>query len=236
MSYTVQRTSRRGSVASAAFYDTLFPLTENPIGGTDWFRGLADGGSWTDPQTGLASDGTTHIAFGTQANGTTPPFDDSVACLRMLFPQNQYAQGVIFNAAADQIEVELTVSSTIVNGSIQLYEADYIFSGTNTCDLKLVRWNGAVNSFTPLNGNVPLVTGLNISTGTTHRLSRIGNILTGTRNGSTIYTYDLAANFVADGSNILTGGTPGHAYWDRSLTSGANRNTMGWSRFTAGAL
>lgn len=232
----MQRTSRRGSVASAAFYDTLFPLTENPIGGTDWFRGLADGGNWTDPQTGLASDGTTHIAFGTQVASPAPPFDDSVACLRMLFPQNQYAQGVIFNAAADQIEVELTVNSTIVNGRIQLYEKDLIFSGTNTCDVKLVRWNGALNSFTPLNGDVPVVTGLNISTGTTLRLSRIGNTLVGTRNGSTIYTYDLAANFVADGSNILTGGTPGHAYWDRSLTSGANRNTMGWSRFTAGAL
>jgi hypothetical protein len=197
---------------------------------------LADGGNWTDPQTGLASDGTTHIAFGTQVASPGPPFDDSCACLRGLFPANQYAEGTIFNAAADQIEVELGVRATIVNGNIQVYEGDYIFSGTNTCDLKIVRWNGLVNDFTPLNGNVPVVTGLNISTGTKLRMAINGNIITLFRNGVLIATYDLLANFVADGSLILGAGNPFMGFWDRSLASGANRNTMGWSRFTAGAL
>jgi nitrous oxidase accessory protein NosD len=84
-----------------------------------------------------------------------------------------------------------------------------------------------------LNGGANVVTGLDISTGTIQRASITGNVITGTRNGSTIFTYDLNANFVADGSLIWNDGNPGMGFWDRSLSSGANRNTMGWSKFTA---
>jgi hypothetical protein len=64
-------------------------------------------------------------------------------------------------------------------------------------------------------------------------MSISGNIITFTRNGVSIATYDLLANFVADGSLILGTGNPGMGFWDRSLSNGANRNTMGWSTFSA---
>jgi hypothetical protein len=216
----------------SASFTTTFPSTENPINGTDWVRGFSDGASWTDPQSGLASDGTTHIAFGTQTASPAPPFDDSISHLRG-FPADHYAEGTVFNAAADQIEIELLLRFAITNGNARGYEFDYVFSGTNTCNLALVRWNGSLGSFTVLNGGANVVTGLDISTGTIQRASITGNVITGTRNGSTIFTYDLNANFVADGSLIWNDGNPGIGFWDRSLSSGANRNTMGWSKFTA---
>jgi hypothetical protein len=225
----------RGGVGAVAqnSYTTSFPVTENPLlEGGIWVRGGSEGGSWTDPQTGPNSSATGQIAFGTQVASPGPPFDDSVAHLIDFLP-NHYAEGVIFNAATDQIEVELLVRANISNGSIQLYEGDYVFSGANTCDLHLVRWNGPLNSFTELHGGTAIVTGLDISTGTTHRMSISGNIITFTRNGVSIATYDLLANFVADGSLILSTGNPGMGFWDRSLSSGANRNTMGWSTFSA---
>jgi hypothetical protein len=222
--------------AGLPFFTTNFPATENPLNQSGvWVRGGTEGTSWTDPQTGPNSSSSGQIAFGTQIASPGPPDDDSIAHLTG-FPANQYAEGVIFNAAADQIEVELLIRFAITSTNARGYELDYVFSGTNTCNLHLVRWEGALNSFTELNGGSAIVTGLDISNGTTHRASITGSVITVTRNGSTVATYDLQANFVADGSKIWNDGNPGMGFWDRSLSSGANRNTMGWSTFTASGI
>jgi hypothetical protein len=214
-------------------FTTSFPLTENPINqGGIWTRGGSEGLDWTDPRTGPNSSATGQIAFGTQTIHAPPPFDDSIAHLSG-FGADHYAEGVIFNAATDQIEVELFLRMLITAHSARGYELDYVFSGTNTCNLSLVRWNGAANSFTVLNAGNPVVVGLNISTGTIHRATIAGNIITGKRNGVTVFTYDLQANFVADGSLIWNNGNPGLGFWDASLASIADRNQMGWSTFTA---
>lgn len=215
-------------------YTTSFPATENPIsqGGGIWTRGLSEGLDWTDPQTGPNSSASGQIAFGTQPAVPGPPDDDSIAHLSGFGPDH-YAEGVIFNVSTDQIEVELFLRLQITAHNARGYELDYVFSGVGSCNLHLVRWNGALNSFTELNGGNALIVGLDISNGTTHRAAIKGSLITITRNGVVQATYDLQANFVADGSLIWATGNPGMGFWDRSLSNGANRNTMGWSTFTA---
>jgi hypothetical protein len=87
--------------------------------------------------------------------------------------------------------------------------------------------------FQELNGGVAVATGVDISTGTTHRGTISGNTITATRNGVTVFTYDLLANFVADGSRIWGDGNPGMGFWDGSLADGNHRNQMGFSTFSA---
>jgi hypothetical protein len=224
---------RRGAIGAVAqtAYTTSFPVTENPIleGGL-WTRGGSEGVSWTDPQTGANSSSSGQIAFGTQLPSSG--FTDSIAHLKNFLP-NHYAEGVMFNAATDQIEVELLLRFLITNGNARGYELDYVFSGTNTCDLHLVRWEGALGVFQELNGGVAVATGVDISTGTTHRGTISGNTITATRNGVTVFTYDLLANFVADGSRIWGDGNPGMGFWDGSLADGNHRNQMGFSTFSS---
>jgi hypothetical protein len=216
------------------FFTTAFPATENPIsqGGGIWTRGASEGLDWTDPQTGPNSAATGNISFGTQPAIPGPPDDDSIAHLSG-FGTDHYAEGVIFNQATDQIEVELFLRMKITAHNARGYEIDYVFSGVGSCNVSIVRWEGALNTFTVLNGGNPIIIGLDISDGTTHRASIKGNLITLTRNGVVVATYDLLANFVADGSKIWQDGNPGFGHWDRSLSNGANRNTMGWSSFTA---
>jgi hypothetical protein len=223
--------------ATGNTYTTNFALTENPIvedGG--WVRGFSEGVSWTDPMTGPSSNSTGQIAFGSQLpNPGAPIFTDSIAH-RKGFAANHYAEGTIFNAVTDQIEVELLLRFAITSGNARGYEVDVVSSGQNSASINLVRWNGPLGSFTVLNGGNPVVTTLDVSTGVVLRATVIGNVITVTRNGVNVFTYDLQANFVSDGSLIWSDGNPGMGFWDGSLSNGAHRNQFGFSRFSAGDI
>lgn len=207
--------------SSGKFFTTNFPLTENPISeGGVWVRGRSEGIDWTDPRT----NGT--ICFGTQTPHTNPPDDDSIAHLTGFGPDH-FAQGTVHTTGVGgTMEFELLVRATIVPHSAILYEFDFLNDGR----VFLARWNGALNNFTVLNGNSPIAT-LSIHDGDVMKATASGNILTLHQGGVLKATYDLLANFVGDGSSIISTGNPGMGYW--YVDTGAASSDFCFSSFTA---
>lgn len=223
---------RRSFVNAKRFFTTSFTSTENPINqGGIWVRGFSEGGSWTDPQTGANSSNTGQIAFGTQVPSSG--FTDSIAHLKG-FASNHWVEGTSFNAVVgENIEVEHLLHFAITSGNARGYEVDFVVLSGNTIKIDLVRWNGTLGSFTVLNGGVSVVASADASTGTVFRSQILNNVITCTRNGTNLFTYDLQANFVADGSILWSDGQPGMGFWDGSLVNAADRNMFGWSVLTA---
>jgi hypothetical protein len=203
--------------AFAVTYSTSFALTENPISeGGKWVNGKADGLSWNNIATANGLSVATHRML------TAPPYDDCIAHLSksfMTFGNDQYAQGTVHRVAGYQLghEIELLLRFQITANNARGYE---IYWSTNT-GLYIVRWNGALNSFTPL---------YTVSPG----LANDGDVVRAEASGSTI-TVKINGRVVLSGSdNTWTNGQPGiglNPYDPNSDMAG-----YCWSDFTAGDL
>jgi hypothetical protein len=203
--------SMLGTDATAKMYTTSFPLTENPISeGGNWINGGTVGLDWTNVRE------TPGFAFGTQTSGG---FDDSTALLTGEWGPNQTVSAVVKIAGSDTgsfEEVELRVRSSLSAHSCTGYEMIYSAKTSGTY-CQIVRWNGALNDWTQLDGRYIAA----LHTGDIVKATAVGSTLTSYING-------VLQLSVTD-SNFPTG-NPGIGFY----ASGDGRiANYGFSSFTA---
>ena len=149
-------------------YRTDFDLTEDPISeGGKWRNGLTDGLDWADVVTedGVAHGGKVKMAVAEyraeQGNlaADSPDaapigdYDDPTAVLTGSWGPTQHGRGVVFsrNPTEDYFqEVEIRLRTTIAANSITGYEVFWRCLKTETAYAEIVRWNGAIGTFTSL--------------------------------------------------------------------------------------
>lgn len=218
-----------GGTASLSSYSTSFPLTENPISESGkWVTGLANGLDWTDPQTSPAE------AFGTQPLATPPPFNDSIGHLNATtfagIGVRQWCQGtMVNNSASGSIECELLLMFSISSHSASGYEIDIINSGSL---IHIVKWNGALNSFTDLTPS-GISGGGAFTTGTIlyAQIDQSGNISV-YRGGSPGGGGSLLGSVTDTTYANISGRMPGMGFFRETGASASN--TLGFSTWSAG--
>jgi hypothetical protein len=210
-----------GSVA----YSTNFSLTENPISeGGKWITGKTTGLDWNNPE---SNSGKAYASVLSGATGSR--YDDSIAHLStslQTFNANQYAQGTVYlvSGYSASHEVELLLRFSIAPHNAHGYEVLWGLTGY----LAVVRWNGALGSYTPLYdpgvGSIPVP-----KDGDVLRAEISGNTLTVKRNGTTVATVDINVA----GGTVWSSGQPGIGFWP---VDGATPKNLGWKSFQAGNL
>lgn len=217
-----------GAVIVAGTYSTTFPLTENPISeGGAWVRGLAEGLDWTNPATGLASDGTTHVAYGARVPSNA--FDDAIAHLK-LYSANHWCQGTIYRATTSGLpEVELLLRSTISPNSAIQYEIDILADGR----LFIVQWLGALNNFHIEAG--PITTNCTMNDNDVWYAQISSNTIIVNCNGTQVYTGDITTFLNAP----INSGNPGMGFYANNGTPDPNTQAnrlFAWKAYSAGNL
>ncbi len=187
-------------------YSTNFDLTENPI---------SEGGAWShvglDWTTVQTSGG---IAYGTQTG--SGGYDDSYATLSG-FPSDQSASAVIHlinnidTSCSHEVELHLRWNDTA--HSAQGYEVNMSFDG----GAQIVRWNGAIGSYTVLGGG----SFRGLKDGDVFKASMIGNVITA-------YVNDIQVAQVTDAA--YSTGNPGIGFFRRNCGTNAD---FGFTSFTA---
>ena len=200
-----------GTEGLANTYTTSFPLTENPISEDgNWINGGTVGLDWTNVRE------TPGFAFGTQTDGG---YDDSTALLTGAWGPTQTVSAVVNIVSSDNgsfEEVELRVRSTLSAHSCTGYEMNYSVKPSGAY-CQIVRWNGALNSWTELDGRaIPA-----LHTGDIVKATAVGNTLTTYING-------VAQFSVTD--STFPSGSPGIGFYSSGDGSIAN---YGFSSFAA---
>jgi hypothetical protein len=200
-------------------YNTLFPLTENPISESGhWQSGAAFG--FSDVRT------TAGLAFGTQLGTLSQPqqFADSTALLTGTWGPNQTVTAklrVLSAPSSSSIftEVECRLRSNFGSNSCTGYEVNLsVSTNTNNLYCQIVRWNGPLGNFTLLN-----------SQGGVHGVD--GDIFMATISGTTITAFLNGAQIVTWTDSTYSTGQPGMGFFLEG-TSGINAN-YGFQSYTA---
>jgi hypothetical protein len=207
-----------GGAAGGTSYSTNFDGTESPISeNSAWHH---DGLDWTVAETaGGIARGTQ--ALGVQRSGPTQ-YNDSYAYLSG-FPPNQTASGVVHLGTIDGScthEVEILLHWSDSAHDAHGYECNVAFDGSYA---QIVRWEGAVGSYTYLNsGSVPG----GVQDGDTVSASIVNNEIT------------LSVNGVVRASatdSTFTTGNPGIGFW-RGSTGCGTLGDYGFTSYTASSL
>lgn len=162
---------------SARTYNTLFPLTENPISENgNWINGLAQGKDWSNVST------TRGFARGEQVPDTGN-YNDSVALVAGVWGPNQSVETTVknFTSAGRSVrEVEIRLRSTLTAHSSTGYE---VFWSARPSDpyLQVARWNGPLNSYTILGSTRA---GVWMTSGDEFKATIVGGTVTAYVNGS----------------------------------------------------
>jgi hypothetical protein len=203
---------------------TSFPLTENPISeGSRWTNGLATGLDWKNVKT------TTNFAFGTNLwDGSH--YDDSTAILTGTWNKNQRCGAVIRtvnqNGSMNQ-EVELRLRSTVTANVNSGYEVLVKCTHDGTQYTDIVRWNGAIGSFTSL----AFLNNTGFSRGVFDGDNFMAEMIGSTIN---VYLQGTLINTVTD--TTFTTGNPGMGFWLNLNGQSGDVNTnadFGFSNFWA---
>lgn len=202
-------------------YSTTFPATENPISqGGKWINGGTTGIDWANIQTGLASDGVTHIAMGTgPANTGATVYADPNNILAGTWPNDQQIVGVVYSSAPSPFykEVELHVRFSISPHWDAGYGVDCSVV-PSTPYLDLGKWNGPLGDFTAF----ARITSTYCANGDVLKLTVIGNVLTVYKNG---------VQLMQAQDSTFTSGAPGIDFYNSADTVW---NTQGFSSIYAG--
>jgi hypothetical protein len=201
-------------------YSTNFPATENPISeGGRWINGQASGIAWSNVQTNPG------LAFGTQS-GDAPgnaTYADSTAILNGTWGADQEASATVHvtnapNSSSVFEEVEIRLRTSITANSITGYEINCSVS-TNSGNyyIQIVRWNGALASWTQLNGAKD------------HCVD--GDTLKATIKGSEISVYHNGNLVETATDSTFSSGSPGIGFFLQG-TTGTN-STFGFTTFSA---
>jgi chitodextrinase len=202
---------------SQGTYATAFPLNENPIfENGNWTNGKTNGLDWANVQ---AVGG---IAFGTQSG--SGGYDDSTAILTGTWGPNQTAKATVHSqnqTGAVYEEVELRLRSSISAHSITGYEINFrcLNGGGYT---QIVRWNGALGSFTYVNQN---------GNGNYHGI-KDGDVVSASIAGNLIIAYVNGIEVIRGSDSTYSTGNPGMGFFLQGGTSGLNGD-FGFSSFSA---
>ncbi|MBS0367657.1 MAG: hypothetical protein JSS57_00505 [Proteobacteria bacterium] len=209
-----------GSVTVAANglpFSTTFPATENPISqGGIWVNGRDTGIDWKNLKTNGSG------VFAESLTGQTAGvYDDGIAHLSTgyhSFAANQYVQATVYRAASYTAghEIELLLRFQITAHNARGYE---VYWSTND-GLALVRWEGAVNSFTPL-VNTSLV-------------ANDGDVLRFEASGSTLTVKVNGVQKLQTTDSTWTTGQPGIG--NNPYDAAGTPTSFGWKNYTAGEL
>lgn len=221
-------------------YSTNFASDENPLSESgSWIQGATTGLDWTNVR---ALSG---FAYGTQVGNSSPPYDDSVACLAGTWGWHQRARGKLQinnqvtgnGTTVPFIEAELLIHWTITAHSITGYELTIANDATDYyCQIN--RWNGALSDFTLLAG-ITLAsgagTGTRPATGDVWEFRDEGTssvpVLTVYQNG--IKLSGLTYSTSPDGTKY-TGGSPGVGFYDAMDDApNAFQDYVQWQQFDA---
>jgi hypothetical protein len=212
----------------------LVPVApENPVWQGGIFRnGLEAGVSWTDVKSIVRSDG--YGAVVATQDLTSIRFSDAIAHLRKrfnAFGPDQWARGTVhlvpgYTGGGGSHEVELHLRFETTPTNARGYE---ILWGMQTGGgyLAVVRWNGALNSYTGL---------WTSGTGGSFDMPVDGDVLMAAIIKQDIYVWkngvlvaSSPANFTTD--TTWTEGQPGFGFWP---VDGAVPASYGWKRVVAG--
>lgn len=207
-------------------YGTTFPLTQNPITENGiWLGGATVGLDWHDMRTTGNS-----LAFGTQLGTETGSarFSDSLAIHSGIWGPNQTITFRVVNnigAGGDwAAEVEAFLHFTLGAHSATGIEVNFACNpgrlGTGANDYcTIVQWLGALGSFNTLQTQHPGA----VHNGDIITVSYIGNVITGSVNGSQVIT--------ATDSTFPTGSVGfGHFFSNGTQTGDATKWGLGaWS-------
>lgn len=227
-------------------YETTFlspPAPENPISeSSNWTNGGAAGSCsggqcWANVQTAAGK------AFGREQLDTPSgqSYRDATAIVSGSWGRNQSVQAVVYTTAGVPAnygspcwaEVELRLNTSISNQTNSGYELDYaIDSAGDSVTFTIVKWNGALGSFSSLaqvtgsqygikNGDI--LAGSVVASGA-------NQVITAYKNGAQILQY-------TDSSSPFTGGAPGMGFNAEDISGGctnsATNPTYGFSSFSA---
>jgi chitodextrinase len=207
-------TAQTGPILPNGYYTTNFSAAENPISeGGVWLNGGTDGVDWIDVRTQPG------LAYG---NNQLIDFNDPTAVLKGTWGPDQTAIGTVHTVNPNGSiyeEVELRLRSTIAANSSTGYEV--LFSARPAPSwypyVQIVRWNGAIGSFTYLADTV----GPGLQDGDVIKATVVGNVITAYQNGVQI----LQAV-----DNTYTNGSPGIGFYGEN---GSNNTDYGFTSFTA---
>jgi hypothetical protein len=200
-------------------YDTMFPLTENPISeGGNWINGKAVGLDWNNVQT---------ISGRAYGAVIVSSYNDDIAVLNTTFAADQYAQGTVYRAAgyapSGNHEIELLLRFKITAHDARGYEVLWGGGGgTANGEISIVRWNGPLGDYTGLARTTiaPAVDGDVL------RAEIIGSVIKVYRNGSLVLT--------GPSNTTWTDGQPGVGFWPTDR-GGVTSSSYGWKTFEAGS-
>jgi len=205
-----------GAEAIATTYATSFPLTENPISeGGNWINGGTVGLDWCNVNT---TGGTPGKAYGTETGSIN--YNDSTALLTGTWGPNQTVQATVYTTVAGNSnweEVELRVRSTLSAHSCTGYEINFSVNPSNAY-VQIVRWNGALGSFTELNG-------------TGSYGAKNGDVIKATISGSTITAYVNGTAVLTATDNTYSSGSPGMGFYAQG--TGITDSQYGFTNFSA---
>jgi hypothetical protein len=199
-------------------YLTDFTAAENPISeGGIWTNGAAIGSDWNNVES------TAGKAFGST---TVTGYDDCIAHLKssvIAFPRRQFARGKVYRAGGYSPgvnhEIELLLMFDITNGNARGYEVLWGHAGNGA----VVRWNGALNDYTPLDDALDF----GVPAHGDELMASIDElgVIRVYKNGTLIRT--------APADTTFTSGQPGMGFWPNTGATPAN---YGWRAFEAGSL
>jgi uncharacterized repeat protein (TIGR02543 family) len=204
--------------AIAATYSTSFPKTENPISENgNWINGGTVGLDWCNVQTNGGSPG---LAYGTE-NGATANYNDSTALLTGTWGPNQTVQATVYTAIAGNSnweEVELRVRSSLSAHNCTGYEINFSVNPSNPY-VQIVRWNGALGSWTELSG-------------TGSYGAKNGDVIKATVDANnTITAYINGTAVLSWSDSTYTTGNPGMGFYAQG--TGITDSQYGFTNFSA---
>jgi hypothetical protein len=183
----------------AVSYTTDFNLAESPI---------SEGGAWTN----IGLDWTSVVTAAGRAYGTHSgsAFNDSYAHLSG-FPPDVEVSAVIhldssISSNYHEVEIWLRVADSAHNA--RGYECNLNYSGGYA---EVVRWNGALGSFTYIGGGQGAGGGHKPVNGSVFKARIQGNIITTYLDGVMLQTVDISA--VASGA-VWMDGNPGMGFYN----------------------
>lgn len=206
-------------ITSGSSYSTNFPATENPLSDSGkWTNGKAVGLNWNNVQTVPGR------AFAADFVGVPSRYNDPIAHLNTSFTGNQYAQGTVYRVPGyrnliDKHEIELLLRFQITASSARGYEILWGQDG----EIFVVRWNGPLGNYTPLNG-IP---------DSPSRVAVDGDVLRAEITGNVIKVFRNGVLMVTATDSTFSTGQPGIGFWP---TAGSSLASYGWKSFQAGSL
>ncbi len=188
---------------------------------------LHHGLDWHDPATSSGR------AFSPVLVDSSPPaarYADAIAHLKtsyLAFNTNQFAEATVYRAAGyspgvSKHEVELLLRFSITAHDAHGYEVLWGHDGY----LDIVRWNGALGSYTQLNPVEPNIGAP--ADGDVFRAEIFGSMITVRKNGTTVLVQDVSAS-----GTLWSTGQPGVGFWPVDSSS---PDKLGWKSFQAGNL